>query len=217
MKATKVFKSKPRKRKIIADGCATAADMIGPLERGCEIFGLTGGQYSFIDILEHCLNHIGPAHCMIATWTASYANIEKALRFTSDNRILSCRWLVDRSFMSRKPELCKHLVDVFGKDCIRTASSHAKFLLLWNDDWHLVIRTSMNLNQNPRVEDFEISDDKALLDYMRGLCEIVFASEGENNAFTSKNETEKITSHFTPGELWDGKLSLNTAPLSLNV
>ena len=213
----KVHRAKPRKRKIIANGCASAADMIGPLEHRCELFGLTGGQFSFIDILEHCLNNIGPAHCMIATWTASYANIEKALRFTSDSRLLSCRWLVDRSFKTRKPELCKHLVDVFGKDCIRTASSHAKFLLLWNDEWNLAIRTSMNLNQNPRVEDFEISDDKELTDYMRTLCESVFAEESKEGGFTTKNETEKITTHFKTGDLWDGKLNLNTAPLSLNV
>jgi hypothetical protein len=212
----KAHRSKPRKRRIIANGCATAADMIGPIEPGCEIFGLTGGQFSFIDILEHCLNQIGPAHCVIATWTASHANIEKALRFTNDNRLQSCRWLVDRSFKTRKPDLCKHLVDTFGKDCIRTASSHAKFLLLWNDDWNIAIRTSMNLNQNPRVENFEISDDRMLLEYMRNLCDSVFAAEGSESGFSTKNETEKITAHFETGDLWDGKVSLNTTPLSLN-
>ena len=191
--------------------------MIGPLHHGCEIFGLTGGQFSFIDILEHCLNNIGAAHCVVATWTASYANIEKAMRFTSDNRLLSCRWLVDRSFKTRKPELCKHLQDTFGPAAIRTASTHAKFLLLWNGEWNLVIRTSMNLNQNPRVEDFEISDDQALMEYMRTLCEKVFDGESGEFGFTSKNETEKITSKFEKGELWQGNLSLNTTPLSLNV
>jgi len=75
----------------------------------------------------------------------------------------------------------------------------------------------MNLNQNPRVEDFEISDDKALTDYMRTLCESVFAEESKDSGFTTKNETEKITTHFKTGDLWDGKLKLNTAPLSLNV
>jgi len=213
----KAHRAKSRNRRIVANGCATAADMIGPITEGCEIFGLTGGQFSFIDILEHCLNEIGPAHCVIATWTASYANIEKALRFTTDSRLLSCRWLVDRSFKTRKPDLCKHLVDTFGKDAIRTASSHAKFLLLWNDNWNLAIRTSMNLNQNPRVESFEISDDKALTRYMRTLCDAVFACDGADSGFSTKNETEKITSHFETGDLWEGKLNLNTAPLSLNV
>jgi len=213
----KAYKTSPRKRRIIAHGDAAAEAMIGPLEHGCEIFGLTGGQFSFIDILEHCLSQIGQAHCVIATWTASYANIEKAMRFTNDSRLLSCRWLVDRSFKTRKPDLCKHLVDTFGPHAIRTASSHAKFLLLWNDEWNIAIRTSMNLNQNPRVENFEISDDRNLCDYMRGLCESVFCGEGDGLAFSTKNETEKVTTKMTTGELWQGKLSLNMAPISLTV
>ena len=207
------YKGKPRKRRIIAHGEANAADMIGNVEHGCEIFGLTGGQFSFIDILEHCLNFTGAADCVIATWTASYANIEKALRFTSDNRIKSCRWLVDRSFKTRKPDLCKHLVDVFGKGCIRTASSHAKFLLLHNEEWSLCIRTSMNLNQNPRVENFEISDDPSLLEYMLDICDGVFEEESGEFGFTTHNETEKITSKFKEMELCQGKLNLNLTPL----
>jgi hypothetical protein len=212
----KAYHGKPRKRRIIGNGLASAADMIGPIEHGCEIFGLTGGQFSFIDVMEHVLNQIGPAHCIVSTWTAAYANIEKAMRFCSDSRLFSCRWLIDRSFKTRKPELCKHLLDVFGKDAIRTASSHAKFMLLWNDNWTICIRTSMNLNENPRIEDFEISDDPDLLAYMRDLCESVFADDVDTEGFSTKNETEKMTKYMKQGDLWDGKMSLNTARISLN-
>lgn len=213
----KAYHGKPRKRRIVGNALASASDMIGKIEPGCEIFGLTAGQFSFIDVMDHVLNQIGPAHCIVSTWTASYANIEKAMRFCSDSRIKSCRWLVDRSFKTRKPELCKHLVDVFGNDAIRTASSHAKFMLLWNDSWSIVIRTSMNLNQNPRIEDFEISDDADLMEYMRELCENVFADENEKDGFSTKNETEKMSKHMRTGDLWKNQVSLNTAKLSLNV
>lgn len=213
----KAYHGQKRNRKIIGNPLATAADMIGEIEHGCEIFGLTAGQFSFIDVMEHVLNQIGESNCIISTWTASYANIEKAMRFCGDSRLASCRWLVDRSFKTRKPDLCKHLVDTFGKDAIRTASSHAKFMLLWNDDWSIVIRTSMNLNQNPRIEDFEISDDPNLMAYMRELCENVFADELDTDGFTTKNETEKIAKHMRTGDLWENQLSLNTAKIRLNV
>ena len=211
----KAYRGKPRTRRFVANETATAADMIGPIEPRCEIFGLTGGQFSFIDMMEHVLNCIGPAHCIVSTWTAAYASIERAMRFCDDTRLLSCRWLVDRSFMARKPELCKHLRDTFGDDCIRTASSHAKFMLLWNDKWSIAMRTSMNLNQNPRIEDFEISDDPDLLEYMRKLCEAVFDDSGESAGFTTKNETARVARHFERSELWQEKLTLNTSKVQL--
>jgi hypothetical protein len=213
----KAYHGKKRARRIVGDPLATAGEMIGRIEPGCEIFGLTAGQFSFVDILEHVLNEIGPAHCIVSTWTASYANIEKAMRFCSDSRLISCRWLVDRSFKTRKPELCKHLVDVFGKDAIRTASSHAKFMLLWSEKWNIVIRTSMNLNENPRIEDFEISDDPLLMAYMRELCENVFCDDLETEGFSTKNETQKVAKHMKTGDLWENQISLNTARLKLNV
>jgi len=209
----KAYKTKKRNRRYIAHETGNAAAMIGPIEKDCEIFGLTGGQFSFIDLLDHCLNEIGEAHCVVSTWTASYASIERAMNFISDSRLKSCKWLVDRSFQSRKPEIVKHLRDVFGDDSIRTASSHAKFMLLWSDDWHLVIRTSMNLNQNKRVEDFEISDDEEFLKYMLRVCDKTFAEP--NAGFSTLNETEKITKNFEQTELFKGKICLNTRKLTL--
>lgn len=51
------------------------------------------------------------------------------------------------------------VADMFGADTIRTTRTHAKFALVGNDDWHVVITSSMNLNLNPRVEQFELTDD----------------------------------------------------------
>jgi len=208
--------SAPRNRRIIAHGEGSAADMIGPLRPGCEIFGLTGGQFSFIDIMEHCLAFTGPAHCVVATWTAAGASIKKAARFARDGRVLSCRWLVDRSFRVRQPELCGMLVDAFGDECIRTASSHAKFMLIHNELWNLAIRTSMNLNQNPRIEDFEISDDRSLCKFVLDLTDRVFADTTNVAGFSTKNETSKIVKHFERAELCQGKIQLNGTRIKLN-
>ena len=40
--------------------------------------------------------------------------------------------------------------------------THAKFGLIGAGDWRISIRTSMNLNPNPRCEQFELDDDAAI-------------------------------------------------------
>lgn len=57
---------------------------------------------------------------------------------------------------------------------MRSTRSHAKFVTLRNDDWNLAIRTSMNLNENERLELLEISDDPALADFLDGQVDQIF-------------------------------------------
>ena len=105
-------------------------DVIGRIELGCEIFCLTKGDYSLIDIIEHVLNEIGRSDVVISTWTAAAADIKRAHDLLTDKSVASLRFLVDRSFPSRQPEYCVKLVQAFGKDAIRMTRSHCKFVLL---------------------------------------------------------------------------------------
>jgi hypothetical protein len=215
---TKALKRTDVKRKILAHTSAMAGVLIGPLKHGCEIFGLNCGQFSFINILEHCLNEIGPAHCVVATWTAAGADIKRAKVFCNKAELLSMKWLIDRSFKSRQPELCAILQDNFGAESIRTASSHAKFMLLYNDDWNLVIRTSMNLNMNKRIEDFEISDDPVFLKYMLDLVDAVFETTDKSDVFSKKDELNHIANQMKDTDVWKNRPKhLNLKPRSSRV
>lgn len=178
MKA-RVHKSKPRKRQIRACKAGTATDAIGTLEKGAEIYGLTMGQFSFIDVLVAVLRQTGPAHINIATWTAANADLTTAARLLENAEILSIRFVVDRSFLARQPAYCAKMRELFGDACIRPARSHAKFTTIRNDSWNIVIRTSMNLNLNPRMENFEISDDKALCDFMGLVVDEIYQEHDE--------------------------------------
>lgn len=40
---------------------ANAATAIGAISHGCEIYGLSKGAFSLVDILRHCLRYTGPA------------------------------------------------------------------------------------------------------------------------------------------------------------
>ena len=71
--------------------------------------------------------------------------------------VLSLKMIVDRSFKSRQPKYYKKMIELFGINCIREIRNHSKFMVIRNDNWDIVVRTSMNLNNNPRLENIEIS------------------------------------------------------------
>jgi len=177
IKKTKANKRKPRKRRI-DPVCVDAAQLhAGALEKGVEICGLTNGSFSVIDLIDMCLCCSGPADIVIATWTASAGNISRANDFLKDGRVKSLRFLVDGSFMSRQPAYCQELIDFFGRDSIRTIGIHAKFALIGNDDWKIVLRTSANLNLNKRIEFYDITEGYELYDYFMDLVDWIWRTE----------------------------------------
>lgn len=177
MTRARTHKSKPRKRRIRVAKTAAAREAIGTIEPGCEVYVLTYGQFSLIDALVAILEQTGPADVCVSTWSAARADLERSMKLLESADIRSMRWLVDRSFLTRKPKECALLRRLFGDDCIRTLSTHAKFLTIRNERWSLAIRTSMNLNGNPRLENIEISDDDALCEFMERAVDEVFGEQ----------------------------------------
>ena len=155
----------------------TAAGAVGEISKGCEIFGLSKGQFSVIDLIEHCLDATGPADVIISTWSAAAADIYYVNRLIRDGRFRSLRFLVDFSFHARKPEYFDLLRTVFGDGCVLMAQTHAKFVVIKNDDWDLALRTSMNLNHNRRLESFEVSDDPGMVEYLEGVIAEFFVND----------------------------------------
>ena len=174
MMEARIHKSKPRRRVIHAAKTGSARDAIGPLTPGCELFVLTFGQFSLIDALCYLVEQTGPADVTLATWTAADADLTRAKALLAGAQIRSMRYIVDRSFLTRKPEYCRAMRDLFGDDCIRTARSHAKWAVIANERWTLAVRTSMNLNHNPRLENLEISDDPDLCEFFNAVADDLF-------------------------------------------
>lgn len=166
---------KTRRKVSRTINAATAAEAVGPIVPGIEIYGLSKGQFSLIELVEHVLSATGPADVIVSTWTAAGADLAHTAGFIADGRVRSCRWLVDFSFPSRQPAYCEQLVERFGADAIRCTANHAKFVSIRNDEWNVVIRTSMNLNLNRRLESYEISDDPDLADWLGAIVDEAFA------------------------------------------
>lgn len=164
----------------------SAAEAVGPITPGCEIYGLSKGQFSLVDLVLHCLQASGPADVVISTWTAAGADIEFACKLLLEGSIRSLRFVVDFSFPSRAPAYVAALRERFGDEAIRITKNHCKFVLIRNETWHLVIRTSMNLNENRRLENYEVSDDGALAGYLTEVVAALFAAETGAAAFAKR-------------------------------
>ena len=174
---TVIKRSRVRREYTTALRQESAKKAIGDLYHGCEIYGFTKGQWSIIDVIEHCLNQTGPADVFISTWSAAGADIKAVQNFIKNGQILSLKFIVDYSFQSRKPEFCQELQEIFGEDAIRVTVTHAKYVIIRNADWNLVIRTSMNLNFNPRFENFEISDSKEFADFQQTIIDEIWSNQ----------------------------------------
>lgn len=164
-------------RELVSARSESASVALAGLQPGGEVFCMTFGQFSFIDALWALLRMTGPADVSISTWTAAGADTTRAEQFLRDGRIRSIRWLVDRSFETRQPAYCATLRELFGDEVIRTTRSHAKFATIRNGEWDLAVRTSMNLNMNPRLETIEVSDAPAFADFLDGLFDEVFEGQ----------------------------------------
>lgn len=176
---------------------ATAKEALGELKPKVEIFGFTKGQFSLIDIIEHCLDFTGPADVTICSWTAGMSDQVIALGFLGDGRIRTLRFIVDFSFPTRQKAYCSALRERFGDEAIRLTNVHAKFVMIRNKGWNLVIRSSMNLNEARRLEWFEISDDPGMADYVEELVLELWGLEADGaqfsaTAFDNKETLEKL-------------------------
>jgi hypothetical protein len=176
---------------------ASAAAVVAQLERdGTELVGLTRGQFSLTELIEAVLAKTGPAELGISTWTAASASVESMLRLLQTGQVTGCRWLVDCTFIRRTPALVAEIRRQFGDDAIRVTRTHARFVTVVNREWQVAIRSSMNLNQNPRMESFELGHDPELCNWLLGVMDQVWANQSRRMAEASHTEqTQWFNTH----------------------
>lgn len=138
---------------------ASARDTIAGFGHDMDVAGLTFGQFSLIDLIQAALEITGPADVTISTWSAGFYDIEAAENFRANGLLRSVRFIMDAASMKKGQASVHDVAGLFGADAIRTTRTHAKFALVSNEEWAVVITSSMNLNLNPRCEQFEMTDD----------------------------------------------------------
>jgi len=196
------------KRTRLVRACKTgaAADAIGALEPGMEVYVLTFGQFSLVDALHHLVEQTGPADVDVSVWTAAHADMTRAAALIERSAIRRMRWVVDRSFEARQPSFVKRLREQFGDATIRVTASHCKFLAIRNDRWNLAVRTSMNLNENPRLENLEVSDDSGLCGFLTGVVDAIFDEAAEGDFRAQLTALEAVAGVPVRGQISAGEI-----------
>lgn len=154
-----------------------ARDALADFDRGLETYCLTFGQFSLMDAIEAILEKTGPADVSLSTWTAGGADLSRSAEHLRNGNIRSLRFVCDCSFGQRQPGYLAQLRRLFGDGAVRTTRTHAKFAVITNDDWSVAVRTSMNLNENPRLESIEVSDDPTLAEFLLRIVDEIFREE----------------------------------------
>ena len=196
---TPVLKRPIPPRRLIEDQrrAQSAAEAIAQLERdGSELVGLTRGQFSLSDMLTAVLDKTGPAALSISTWTAASTSVQSMLELLQTGQITRCKWLVDCTFVRRVPQLVAEIRRSFGDDAIRVTRTHAKFATVTNENWQVAIRSSMNLNQNPRLESYEIGHDPQLCAWLESVMFDVWRNQPRQLAEGShSDQTQWFRAH----------------------
>ncbi len=127
-----------------------------------------------MDLIEATLDLTGPADVAIATWSVAFYDMDAAERFRDCGKIRSIRFVMDSSD-KRGQATGNDVASVFGAGSIRTTRTHAKFAVISNEEWHVVITSSMNLNLNPRSEQFQMTDCAETASFVLGIVDELFA------------------------------------------
>lgn len=141
------------------------------------IYGFTDGNFSLIDLIYALLKKVGQSDIIICTWSAGIKDSHNIKWMLDTNLIRNIKIITDMSFPSRKKNYSIALDNLFGTENIRMARVHAKFVLIQNEEWNIVVNTSMNLNANKTIENFQVIDDKELFDFMMNYTNIHFDNQ----------------------------------------
>ena len=146
-----------RKRRAVQAN-ASARSCIGPLEPGMALFAVTRGQFSMIDVINDLVWKMGKADVSVWTWAIAEYEVEVFTALLDRREIGKGTLVVDYTAEGRNPGLLDKWRDRFGEGSVRVVRTHAKIARVWNDDLRFLARGSMNLNFNPRFEQFDLTE-----------------------------------------------------------
>lgn len=175
-----------RAARLVRNGIDDAGDVLGPLKRRGRVVGVTAGQFSLLDLVEAVLDQIAPvSYVLVSTWTPGMGEMERVMELLDVGDIERFQLLVDRSFPGRHPEYVQRVTEICGASAIRMTRTHAKFALIAANEWRICIRTSMNFNTNPRLEQFDLDDDPVIYQLFAAVAEDLFVDVPEGLEATS--------------------------------
>lgn len=147
----------------------TAAECIGTIVPYHSVFAITRGQFSMIDAALACVDQAGPCHISLWTWTVAEYEIECLETLMRDGRILSAVMIIDYGARNKNAGLIRQWKSTFGDNSVRYVVNHSKIVTIRSEKFKLLLRGSMNLNFNPRFEQFDLTEGGADYDLVKEI------------------------------------------------
>ncbi len=175
------------------DAYRTAADCIGPVipgfggPPGSGVFAVTRGQFSMSDAIFHVLDQLGPSKVSLWTWTTAASGAESFRTLLREGRITEGLLVVDAD-IRRKTQggsrngraddldsvgmlILSDWQAAFGPQSVKMCNNHAKIATVEGGGMKVLIRGSMNLNNNPRFEQLDLTEGGEDFDLVRQIEE----------------------------------------------
>lgn len=138
------------------------------------VTGLTNGAFSLIGLIKAALEKTGKANVIVSTWSSGVYDAHEIKSLMDSDKIGVFNMILDRSFKTRQQGYTATMLDLFKPENIRTTDTHSKFVLIWNEEWTVCIRSSMNLNENKRCENFDIDNDNDIFNCFKQFADDLF-------------------------------------------
>lgn len=156
-------------------GWRTAGEVLGPITAETSLFVVTRGQISMIDVIREVVQQLSAdgsaVDASVWTWCIAAYEVEAFEWFLSGRQLSAARLVIDRSAEQRNRPLIDRWRHAYGVLSVRVCLNHAKIATVSNGRLRVAVRGSMNLNFNPRFEQFDLSVNDGVFDLVRGLEE----------------------------------------------
>lgn len=157
------------RRKRAVESFQSAAECLGKIEKGMSLFAVTRGQWSMLDAILAVLEQIGPAELSVWTWTVAEYEVEVMERLMMDRRLRCGRLVIDHGARWKNLAILEKWQARFGADSVRLVVNHAKIATIRTAELKFLLRGSMNLNFNPRFEQFDITEGDEGFDLVKRI------------------------------------------------
>ncbi|MCA9008615.1 MAG: hypothetical protein KDB01_02655 [Planctomycetaceae bacterium] len=189
------------RRTAARESFGNAAETIGPCVAGMSLFAITRGQWSMIDAVLHCLDQVGPSAVSLWTWTVAEYEVEVLTRLRVDNRVTAGRLIIDHGARNKNASIIAQWKSNFGADSVRYVVNHSKIATVESESGlRFLLRGSMNLNYNPRFEQFDITEGGPEFDLVREI-ELELPDLNDDCSGAEVYEASKMSNAFSPEQL----------------
>lgn len=148
-----------------------ATELLADLtDEGDSVFGITRGQCSLVDFCIAAIDKVGaPADVSFFTWVVAEYEMQFFQSLIEDGRITGFRLVADHACLTHRPGFVESVQARFGPDAARVSACHAKIAMVRGPGGDILIRGSMNLNQNRKLEQFDATMSFELCEWFEGV------------------------------------------------